>query len=73
MKFVNSNVKAQKSKFLISFKTVLKEYREFFETYKNLEGKKVKVLGFMTRRVAYKLIREGIKAYEKKFKRKHKR
>ena len=51
----------------------LKEYREFFETYKNLEGKKVKVLGFMTRRAAYRLIREGIKAYEKKFKRKHRR
>src|SRR3989338_7650622 len=34
-----------------------KEYREFFETYKNLEGKKVKVLGFLTRREAYRLIR----------------
>ena len=36
MKFVNSNVKAQKSKFLISFKTVLKEYREFLREVGNL-------------------------------------
>ena len=51
----------------------LKEYREFFETYKTLEGKKVKVLGFMTKRAAYRLIREGIRSYEKKFKRKHRK
>ena len=51
----------------------LKELKEFFETYKNLENKKVKVLGFLTKRASYRLIREGIKAYEKKFARKHKR
>ena len=51
----------------------LKEIKEFFETYKNLEGKEVRVLGFLTKRAAYKLIREGIKAYEKKFARKHRR
>ena len=51
----------------------LKEFREFFETYKDLEGKKVTVLGFKTKRVAYNLIREGIKAYEKKFAKKHRK
>ena len=51
----------------------LKEYREFFETYKNLEGKKVKVLGFLTKRAAYRLIRDGIREYEKKFGRKHRK
>lgn len=51
----------------------LKELKEFFETYKNLQNKKVKVLDFLTKRAAYKLIRECIKSYEKKFGRKHRK
>ena len=54
-------------------KHTIKVYKEFFETYKSLENKKTKVISFLTKREAYKLIREGIKAYEKKFKRRHKR
>ena len=49
----------------------LKEYKEFFQTYKDLENKKVTVTGFMGKQTAYKLIMVSIKAYEKKFKRKH--
>ena len=51
----------------------IKVCREFFETYKHLENKQTKVISFLTKRVAYKLIREGIKAYEKKFQRKHRK
>ncbi len=51
----------------------LKEYKEFFETYKDLENKIVKVTAFLGRSTAYKLIKEAIRAYEKKFQRKHKK
>ena len=51
----------------------LKEYKEFFQTYKDLENKTVTVTGFLGKSVAYKLIMEAVKTYEKKFKRKHKR
>src|SRR3989338_1003637 len=52
---------------------LLKEYKEFFQTYKDLENKKVTVTGFHGKSAAHKLIMESIKNYEKKFKRKHKK
>ena len=51
----------------------LKEYKEFFQTYKDLENKKVTVTGFHGKTVAYGLIMDSIKTYEKKFKRKHRK
>jgi len=54
-------------------KHAIKVYKEFFETYKNLENKKTKVVGFLTKKEAHKMIIEGIRDYEKKFQRKHKR
>ena len=51
----------------------LKEYKEFFQTYKDLENKKVTVTGFMGKGEAHRLILDSIKNYEKKFKRKHKK
>ena len=52
---------------------MIKEYKEFFQTYKDLENKIVKVTAFHGKKVAHKLIMESIKAYEKAFKRKHRK
>jgi inorganic pyrophosphatase len=50
---------------------ILREIREFFETYKRLEpGKWVKVKGWGDAKEAKELIVKAMKAYEKKFKKK---
>lgn len=46
---------------------VLKEIKSFFETYKNLAGKKVTVTEFGDRQAAIKVLDESIELYEKKF------
>ena len=48
-------------------KHALKEIKYFFESYKTLENKKVKVLKVLNKKEAYKLISKGIKDYNKKF------
>lgn len=54
-------------------KHVVREFKEFFESYKNLEDKEVKVSGFFNRKQAHKLVVKGIKDYEKNFGRKHRK
>lgn len=48
----------------------LKEFRDFFENYKNLSGKsaKVDVRGFKGRKEALKAIKKSVTLYKKKFK-----
>ena len=46
----------------------VKEIKNFFETYKILENKKVQITAVLGRKEAYKLILEGLKSYKKKFK-----
>ena len=46
---------------------MLLEIKHFFETYKQLQKKKVKVLNFKGVEAAHKCIRRGIKLYEKEF------
>ncbi len=45
----------------------LKEIKHFFETYKEIEGKKVKVTGFEGREKALEAIRKSIELYKRKF------
>ena len=45
-------------------KTVIEE---FFRVYKNLEGKKVKVRGMRSKKVALKLIKQASEDYDKRF------
>ncbi len=45
-----------------------KEIAHFFETYKQLEGKKVEILGWKNASSAQKAILDGIKLYKKTFK-----
>ena len=49
-------------------KHYLKEIGHFFEVYKQLEGKKVEVLGWKNAASAKKEVLAGIKLYQKKFK-----
>ncbi len=49
---------------------ILKEFVNFFERYKELQGKHVKVLEIMNRTAALKDIEIGQKMYNQKFKRK---
>src|ERR1700687_994700 len=49
-------------------KHYLKEIGHFFEVYKHLEGKKVKILGWKNAASAKKEVLAGIKSYQKKFK-----
>jgi inorganic pyrophosphatase len=52
---------------------VLREIREFFETYKRLEpGKWVKVKGWGDAKEAKEMITKAVEAYKKKFKKKKK-
>ncbi|MDO8480384.1 MAG: inorganic diphosphatase [Nanoarchaeota archaeon] len=46
----------------------LKEIAHFFEAYKHLEGKKVKILGWKDAGEAKKIILESVERYQKKFK-----
>ena len=46
----------------------LEELKHFFETYKQLEGKKVEVLGIKDKDEAYKIIERAKKLYNEKFK-----
>lgn len=46
----------------------LLELKNFFETYKKLENKEVKVKGFQDKSIAIKVIQEAIKDYKIKFK-----
>lgn len=46
----------------------LKEIGHFFEVYKQLEGKKVEILGWKNAASAKKEVLAGIKLYQKKFK-----
>jgi inorganic pyrophosphatase len=48
----------------------LRELRHFFEIYKELQNKKVKVLNFLNKAQAYREIRTSIKLYNQKFKKK---
>ncbi len=43
---------------------ILKEIRNFFEIYKNLEGKEVKVEGFFDKAEAQKIIAEALALYQ---------
>ena len=47
----------------------LDELKHFFETYKELEQKEVKVLGIKGKDEAMKCVKKGIEMYRKKFKR----
>lgn len=47
---------------------ILREIKHFFETYKELEGKKVRIVGFKDVDEAKKIILRGIDLYSKKFK-----
>ena len=49
-------------------KHILSEIKHFFETYKQLQGKKVKVLDVSGKEAAYKAIEKGQKLYKQKFK-----
>ncbi|WP_101476899.1 inorganic diphosphatase [Candidatus Nitrosotalea bavarica] len=49
-------------------KHYLKEIGHFFEVYKQLEGKKVEILGWKNAASAKKEVLAGIKLYQKKFK-----
>lgn len=48
----------------------LKEYRDFFENYKNLSGKGIEVTvhGFKSKKEAVEAVKKSIKLYEEKFK-----
>jgi len=46
---------------------VLEEIRHFFETYKQLEGKKVKVINIKDKDEAVKVLKKGVELYRKKF------
>src|SRR3989338_2786082 len=48
-------------------KHAIKEIKYFFENYKTLENKKVKVLRVLNKKDAHKLILRGIDDYHKKF------
>ncbi|MBI4155457.1 inorganic diphosphatase [Candidatus Woesearchaeota archaeon] len=48
-------------------KHIILELKHFFETYKELEGKKCKVLEILDRKAAYKDIEKGLKLYAKNF------
>lgn len=45
----------------------MKEAKHFFETYKMLQGKEVKVNGFVNKEKALEKIKESIELYKKKF------
>ena len=49
-------------------KHYLQEIAHFFEVYKQLEGKKVEILGWKNAESAKKEVLAGIKLYQKKFK-----
>ena len=46
---------------------LLKEFKNFFETYKLLEGKKTSVDGFGSKEEAYEEIKQSIKVYKDKY------
>lgn len=46
---------------------LLKEIQHFFETYKQIEGKEVKVTGFEGKEAALEAIKKGEKLYQEKF------
>ena len=50
---------------------VMAEIRHFFETYKQLQEKQVKVLSIQNAAVARKLVMQGIEKYNVKFAKKH--
>ncbi len=45
----------------------LVELKHFFETYKDLQGKKVKILEMLDKDEAYKAVEKGMKLYNMKF------
>lgn len=45
----------------------LKEMQHFFETYKQIEGKKVKVSGFSNKAKALEAVKKSVKLYKAKF------
>ena len=45
----------------------LKEIEHFFHIYKDLEGKRVQILGWERHHVAWAIIRESIERYEQKY------
>jgi len=48
-------------------KHLLEEIAHFFEVYKHLEGKKVKIIGWGSSKEAHAIIKEAIKLYKKEF------
>ncbi len=48
-------------------KHTLSELKHFFETYKELEGKKVKVLEIKDKETAYDVLKKSVELYKKKF------
>ncbi|NYZ78745.1 inorganic diphosphatase [Candidatus Micrarchaeota archaeon] len=46
---------------------LLKEIMHFFQVYKDLEGKSVKMIGWKNAAAAKKIIVESVKAYDKKY------
>ena len=51
-------------------KHYLEELKHFFETYKELEGKKCKILEFLPKEAAMKDVKAAQEMYNKKFKKK---
>ena len=49
-------------------KHTLKELKHFFETYKELQNKEVKVSEFKGKEVAYEVLKRSVEMYNKKFK-----
>lgn len=48
-------------------KHLLMEIQHFFQTYKDLEGKRVEALGWEDRSAAYQAINDSIARYEKRY------
>jgi inorganic pyrophosphatase len=45
----------------------LKEYQHFFETYKSIEGKEVKITGIEGKEAAVEAVKKSVELYEEKF------
>lgn len=48
----------------------LKEMQHFFETYKQIEGKKVSISGFSGKAKAFEAVKKSVKLYKEKFSKK---
>lgn len=67
---VHSPLQTQFREFEDVPKHLLREIEHFFQTYKDLEGKRVEALGWEDRAAAHRAIRDAISRYDGKFGRK---